>query len=102
MKHKNITCPFCGLVCDDLVINVDQELIKIEHGRCALNTAGLNQAHHIESKTSMIRGEAVSSITAVDRAASLLHRAEFLSLEDSSPMEMAFDQQWRLPTPVAR
>lgn len=76
MKHKNITCPFCGLVCDDLVINIDKEFIKIERGRCALNTAGFKQAQRIESIKPMIRGEAVSSITAVDRAASLVHSAE--------------------------
>lgn len=76
MTLKNITCPFCGLACDDLIISSNQGQLKIESGQCQLNTEGFNQAHWANTSTSMLHGEEISHATAVDRAASLLKKSE--------------------------
>lgn len=76
MVFKNITCPFCGLACDDLTISSDQGQLAIRNGRCTLNSEGFNQAHWANTSTSMIQGEEVSHAKAINSAASLLKKSE--------------------------
>ena len=74
MEFTDITCPMCGLACDDLRIRVDQAGINLQEPSCALAeryfAAGWTDA--AGSITARIDGKPVSFDDAIARAAELL------------------------------
>ncbi|HID80997.1 MAG TPA: formylmethanofuran dehydrogenase subunit B [Chromatiales bacterium] len=76
MTFKNITCPFCGLACDDLTVSAKQNKLDILAGQCTLNRAGFNQALWEKTSTAMMQGKEIAHATAIDKAASLLKKSE--------------------------
>ncbi len=71
--HKDVVCPFCSLLCDDLVVeNRDGRLEVLENG-CGKAKRGFETAPRRAAP--LIRGRAVSLDEAVDEAAGLLQSA---------------------------
>src|SRR5262245_57586451 len=73
----NATCTFCGCVCDDMELTVEDNHITKANNACVLGkTWFLN--HHIEERpVATIKGQPVSLEEAVERAAEILVNAYY-------------------------
>ena len=71
--HKDVTCPFCSLLCDDLVIENRDSLLKVKKNGCR------KAIHHIEHAPTFtsprIKGKNVTLDEAVDAAVKLLRKS---------------------------
>jgi formylmethanofuran dehydrogenase subunit B len=72
-KHQEVPCPFCGLACDDLELQVDGSAIRLLAGACPLSRAGFENAS--DESTPRISNNPVSFEDALTEAAGLLQRA---------------------------
>jgi formylmethanofuran dehydrogenase subunit B len=68
--HRGVTCPFCGLACDDLAVSASGELRLLESG-CARAADALAALARVDAAPA-IEGRAATLSDAVGRAASLL------------------------------
>ena len=71
------TCPFCGLLCDDLLVELEGDTLRPVRGACAHSRAAFSNlssapAAHAASR---INGQSVSSSAALDAAAQMLSHA---------------------------
>lgn len=74
---KDATCTFCGCVCDDMELTVENNRITKAKNACVLGKAWFFN-HHIEDRpVATIRGEPVSIEAAVEHAANILLNATF-------------------------
>ena len=74
MQFEHVTCPHCGLLCDDLSVEVDQlavTLLNVEHTQCqqAFAKASFN-ANEIPSP--LVNNQSVDLDQAITKAAELL------------------------------
>ena len=75
-KIENVICPFCGCLCDDLEVTVeDGEITKVARGCSISRSLFLN--HHKNLAKPMVDGEETSVERAIEEAASILARAQF-------------------------
>ena len=76
---ENATCTFCGCVCDDQTLTVDDDekrIIKVQN-TCALGRAWFTE-HGIEDRPqALIDGRAASTEAAVEEAAQILAESRF-------------------------
>ncbi|MFW9912106.1 MAG: formylmethanofuran dehydrogenase subunit B [Candidatus Thorarchaeota archaeon] len=73
---ENHVCPFCGCLCDDIRIEVENgKVIKNENG-CAISKAKFLNHHHDRIESPTIKESAVSLDDAVDRAVEILASAK--------------------------
>lgn len=73
--HENIVCTFCGCLCDDLEVQVeDNKITKVGHV-CAI---GKNKLLHAQSDLASLRvnGEKATIDQALDKAADILLQAK--------------------------
>lgn len=70
---ENITCPFCGLACDDLTANVSGSAVTVRASACPLAERGF-QAPPVFAEA-RVRGAAQPLAKAVAEAAAILGRA---------------------------
>ncbi len=78
--HRNITCPFCGLCCDDLTIRVDGKQSLIVDNGCALCQAGFGEPLPPLAAITcqpQIRGHTCSLDKALARATDLLRDSRY-------------------------
>ena len=72
--HKQVVCPFCSLLCDDLIVeNRDRELSLVEN-QCPKARLGFEAANPLVQP--QIDGRAVSLEQAIRQAALLMKRAK--------------------------
>lgn len=71
--HKDVTCPFCSLLCDDLVIDNDGGRLGVRSNGCSRARRGFERAQ--QGPAAAIRGRRASLDEAVTEAAALLRRA---------------------------
>jgi len=76
IQHKDVVCTFCGCLCDDLEVEVQDNVITGVKKACAI---GKNKIMHDMSETPVpsINGQEVPIAQAVDEAARILSRARF-------------------------
>ncbi|MFW9887762.1 MAG: formylmethanofuran dehydrogenase subunit B [Candidatus Thorarchaeota archaeon] len=73
---ENQVCPFCGCLCDDIRVEVENgRVIKNENG-CAISKAKFLNHHHDRIESPTIKESAVSLDDAVDRAVEILASAK--------------------------
>ena len=73
---ENQVCPFCGCLCDDIRIEVENgKVIKNENG-CAISKAKFLNHHHDRIESPTIKESTVSLDDAVDRAVEILASAK--------------------------
>jgi formylmethanofuran dehydrogenase subunit B len=73
---ENVTCPFCGVVCDDLEITVeDGEITEAKRG-CVLGRYTFLK-HNDERATLRLNGEPATLDQCVEEAVDILDRADF-------------------------
>ncbi len=71
--YDNVTCPFCGLLCDDLRITRTGSTLKVDNG-CPRANAGFQRP--LPAAKPMVRGAEVSFEEAVQAAAGLVRAAK--------------------------
>lgn len=74
MQFEHVTCPHCGILCDDLTIEVSESSLtplNVNHPRC---TKGFTQAHFDRSNppSAKIEGQNVSLDEAINKAVEIL------------------------------
>jgi len=70
---KDVTCPFCGLLCDDLTVQSDGKKAQVVRNGCTWATAGFSQPPGPVSACS--KGRPCTLDQAIQRAVQLLHSA---------------------------
>lgn len=74
---KDATCTFCGCVCDDMELTVENNKITKAKNACVLGKAWFFN-HHIEDRpVATIKGQPATFEEAVERAADILVNATF-------------------------
>ena len=74
---SNATCTFCGCVCDDMELTVEDNHITKAKNACVLGKAWFLN-HHIEDRpAATIAGKPASLEDAIERAAQILARARY-------------------------
>jgi len=71
--HKDVTCPFCSLHCDDLVVDNDGGRLSVRQNGCSRARRGFERPSPAPAPA--VRGRQVSLDEAVTAAARLLRRA---------------------------
>ena len=71
---RNVTCPFCGLLCDDLVVKRRATQLSITANGCPKASAGFEKT--LGPSSPRIDGKDATLADAIARAASLLKRAK--------------------------
>ena len=78
--HHSVACSFCGLCCDDLTIEVNNDQLRVEDNGCELCKAGFDEplpAAAAVNRQPQIRGHSCSLDEAVVRAADLLRDSQY-------------------------
>lgn len=77
MPTRIATCPFCGLLCDDLVVEPDGEALRVLAGACDRSRAAFARlgTPAAASAAARVDGTPVSTDAALDAAASVLRRS---------------------------
>ena len=70
---KNVACPFCGMLCDDLEIERNGDALKVLKNGCGRSVAGFERK--LPPSSPKIRGKEVTLAEAVKEAASLIKQA---------------------------
>lgn len=70
----DVTCPFCGLHCDDLVVQANGATAQVVQNGCAWAAAGFAQP--AAQATPCIQGRPSTLEQAIQRAAQILHTAK--------------------------
>jgi len=73
---KNVTCPFCGVLCDDLEIGVEDGVITEAKRGCVLGRYTFLK-HDDDRATMRVNGEPASLEACVQEAAAILDQADF-------------------------
>lgn len=73
--HEHVPCPFCGLLCDDLRVAVENGRAQLLGPECPVAAAGFEQARQPGRERPEIAGEPVEPEAAYARAAELLSAA---------------------------
>ncbi len=74
---ENATCTFCGCVCDDMILRVEDNRIVEAKNACVLGKAWFLN-HHIEDRpVALVNGKPASLEEAVQRAAQILVEARY-------------------------
>jgi formylmethanofuran dehydrogenase subunit B len=71
---SNVTCPFCGLLCDDLVVNATGKQLTVRGNGCAIALPAFQRVAPADA-SAQIAGRAVSLTEAAAEAARLLRGA---------------------------
>lgn len=78
MQIDNVVCAFCGCVCDDLSVTVEDGQITRVRNACVLGKAWLQgHANHTDRPVALIDGQPATLEQAVDAAARLLAQARY-------------------------
>ncbi len=70
MKFSDVTCPFCGSLCDDIEIEVEDNRIKTIENTCKLGTAKFLNVHEV--LTPLKKGEEISIDESIAEIADVL------------------------------
>ncbi|HXG44192.1 MAG TPA: hypothetical protein VNJ71_05460 [Gemmatimonadales bacterium] len=74
-EARDVTCPFCGLLCDDLVVSPANGRLAVQANGCSISTAAFAHQAGTELEQPRVRGRAASLEQAVQEAAVLLRQA---------------------------
>lgn len=70
---KDVPCPFCGILCDDLVIENDNNHLKVLENGCPKAQASFEEK--IPEASAKIKGKAVSLEEAIESACKILKKS---------------------------
>jgi formylmethanofuran dehydrogenase subunit B len=70
---KNVACPFCGMLCDDLEVERNDGALKVLKNGCGRSVAGFERK--LPPSSPKVRGKEVTLAEAVKEAAALIKQA---------------------------
>jgi formylmethanofuran dehydrogenase subunit B len=74
---ENATCTFCGCVCDDMELTVEDHKITKAKNACVLGKAWFLN-HHVEDRpVAIVEGKTATLEEGIDRAANILTKARY-------------------------
>ncbi|TMQ30386.1 MAG: formylmethanofuran dehydrogenase subunit B, partial [Planctomycetota bacterium] len=73
----NATCTFCGCVCDDMELTVEDHKITKAKNACVLGKAWFLNHHVEERPVALIEGQPATLDEAIERAAQILANARY-------------------------
>ncbi|MBU6996685.1 MAG: formylmethanofuran dehydrogenase subunit B [Theionarchaea archaeon] len=76
MIHENVVCPFCGCLCDDIVVTTEDNQITDVKNACAISKSKFLNHHVNMLESALVDGKEVSMDEAVDRATEILSSAD--------------------------
>ena len=71
--YHNVTCPFCGLLCDDTEVSPTGTTLKVLKNGCGRAVAGFQRV--LPAAKPQVRGADVDLKTAIDAAAGLVRKS---------------------------
>src|SRR5262245_23146424 len=71
--YENVTCPFCGILCDDLQIERTGHTLKVLNKNCGQSAAGFQR--QLPPAKPTVDGREVSQEEAVRAAADLIRKS---------------------------
>jgi formylmethanofuran dehydrogenase subunit B len=71
---ENVTCPFCGLLCDDLEVGRSGQVLEMRKNGCAKAVAGFERL--LPASSPQVAGKTVELSKAVAAAAALIAKAQ--------------------------
>jgi formylmethanofuran dehydrogenase subunit B len=71
--YHNVTCPFCGLLCDDLEVSRTGSTLKVLKNGCGRAVGGFQRT--LPAAKPQVRGADVNLKTAIDAAAALIRKS---------------------------
>lgn len=74
-EFEGVTCPLCGLGCDDLRVSLDNGALEVVDAGCDISQRGFQQASCGDPPPPQIDGRGVNLDQAIDRAADILRAA---------------------------
>jgi len=78
MQYENMVCAFCGCVCDDITVTVEDNQITQAKNACVLGKAWfLGHGGHAAMPAARVKGQPVSLEEGVEAAAQLLAKARY-------------------------
>ena len=72
--YENVTCPFCGILCDDLEISRTGSTLKVLKNGCGRAHGGFERT--LPAAKPMVKGKAVELPQAIEAAAALIKKAQ--------------------------
>jgi formylmethanofuran dehydrogenase subunit B len=72
--YEHVACPFCGIICDDLVVEREGHTLKVLKNGCGKSIAGFER--RLPPASPMVRGKNVDLPTAIKEAAALIGQAQ--------------------------
>jgi formylmethanofuran dehydrogenase subunit B len=75
MIYEDVVCPFCGCLCDDIVVTVENGEITGTKNACSISKSKFVN-HHKNALQASIKGKEVSTKEAIDKAAEILKNAD--------------------------
>lgn len=76
MKYIDVVCPFCGCLCDDLEIEVENDKIISVRNACAISNSKFMNHHQNRILHPSIEGKKVSLEKAVKESANILSKSK--------------------------
>ena len=78
MQYENMVCAFCGCVCDDITVTIEEGQITQAKNACVLGKAWfLGHGGHAEMPVARVNGQPASLEEGVEAAAQLLAKARY-------------------------
>jgi len=71
--YENVTCPFCGILCDDLEVMPEERGLKVSKNACARAIAGFERP--VGPTNPLVDGKPVALADAIQAAAKLVRAA---------------------------
>ncbi len=71
---ENVTCPFCGVLCDDLEIERSGDTLKVRKNGCGRSVAGFERK--LPASSPQVKGKDVALPKAIEAAAGLIKQAQ--------------------------
>ena len=75
MIYENVVCPFCGCLCDDITVTVENGEITETRNACTISKSKFVN-HHENMLNPSVNGKEVSVEVAIEKAAEILKNAD--------------------------
>jgi formylmethanofuran dehydrogenase subunit B len=74
LTFRNVTCPFCALLCDDLIVSRSDGALQVLENGCGKAVAGFERV--IEPSSPQMDGQPISLQQAITKAAGILRQTK--------------------------
>lgn len=76
MIYEDVVCPFCGCLCDDIIVTVEDNEITKTKNACVISKSKFVNHHENALESAIVDNKGVSIKEAIDAAADILKNAD--------------------------